>query len=132
MPEATENLTPRGQAYGAKTEQESFVQAANAAAPTPNPVVPVVPQAYQSTVEVQEEPDPEVETPNIVELEDGPLDMNEILLRGTQRPDEPVTAGLPGYGSAQSVSGVLEGLVRKGFSTPDVQSLLTIARNLGL
>jgi hypothetical protein len=120
VPRAEDNLTPRGQEYGAATEQENFIQA-------------LPPQPLPPLVEPTTEPPVEPEVANQVPLSVGDVDMNSVLTRPTDRPEEDVRTGLAGsIPTRQSMADVLDGLVRRGFGSPDVNHLLQQARNLGV
>lgn len=77
MPRAETNMTPRGQSYGAKKQQESFTSQARASRPDP--------------IEIEEDPP---DRPIPIE---GLGDASEILFAPTDRPAEDPRTGLGTY-----------------------------------
>lgn len=112
MPEAEKRKTPAGQPYGAQTEQRQFMQATQQA-PQPGAVPPPV----------AVEPEPEISML--------PPDVEEVLLGGSQRPQEPVVSGLAGV-APESLGATLERLVVASGGAPDVVALAEEARLMGL
>jgi len=130
VPDPAENLLPRGDTYGQNTARQAFTEAANAGMPAyqlqPPAPMPPPPQARQ----VQ----PRKPMPvNNATLPDGTtLDLNEVLFAPTERPNEPVTAGLGGQPSNAPVSSILQRGIDAGFSTPGMREMLMRARAYGL
>lgn len=112
MPEAEKRKTPAGQPYGAQTQQQQFMQQTQVA-PQPGVVVP----------EAQEPVQPEISLL--------PPDVEEVLLGGSQRPQEPIMAGLQSV-APESLGATLDRLVLASGGAPDVVALAEEARLMGL
>lgn len=124
--------TPKGQARGAATEQQEFIQETQ---PAPAPAQPVQTQPLADLVEPEVPEDDEADGQILVEVDDGvEIDLAEILMGQTQRPEEAITAGLPGgmIAPERKVGDVLSRLIRDGFDSQDVRALAEIANALNL
>jgi len=136
MPDPTKRDLPVGQPYGDATEQQAFMAESNVAPQVvaQPPVSPVTPQTAPDLVEPDDSPDDEGDGQNMVSLEDGDVDLNQILFGGTQRPEEAVNFGIPGAPQRRDkrVSEALGNLMRRGFDTPDVEALFDAASRLGV
>jgi len=123
MPRAEERTLPKGQPQGAVQEQQAFIQQTQ---PEAQPVSVNAPRQVQLPTEV---PGSEPETPNLVGLDDGELNLDEVLFGQTMRPDEPVTAGIAGAPQAGRVTDVLERLLTQ-YNSADLAALAGLARAL--
>ena len=133
-PDPVESDSYKGQSYGARAEQEGFDRETQAAADAA--LASVAPAQYQGLPpEVIEESAPPTEptAPNTVDLEDGTVSLDDILFGDTQRPDEPVTAGLDGLTPQVSrVRDVLGRIAASGNAFPDVLALKALADPLDI
>ncbi len=136
MPRAEENTNPRGLPPGAIEEANALAAVAPDQSPAAGfeggaPAVPLESPVNQPAITPEQPwkpPAPEGEVPNI-DPENG-MNYDEILLGGSQRPQEPVTAGIPGV-QGPKVSEILTGLSQQSDS-PDIKALLRNAQMLGM
>lgn len=126
MPDPEDRDRPVGQTYGAATQQARFMQATQ---PTGTPSRPGAVAAPPTALDLPMQAEPDM--PNVVDLDDGPLSLDDLLFKGTERPDEPVTAGIL-EPMRMRVSERLQALADAGLASDDVLELLNTARRLDL
>jgi hypothetical protein len=133
MAEATERTVPKGQTRGAAGEQQEFIAETSVAEPAVPAIVPITAEPIPALVEPDAPLVDEADQPNVVGLADGDVDLDQLLLSPTDRPDEDVRFGIPGSPQVRtSISQALRGLQKRGFDTDDIRALADNAEALGL
>lgn len=133
MPDPAKRETPKGQAKGASAAQQDFLadtRPVDEPALQPQAAQPVTPNVLGEFVEPLDVPEDEIDGRFLVDLEDGQIDLGDVLF-GAGQPDQDVRTGLPGFVQRTRVTDTLSRIAMRTGSQ-DAAHLLNLARNLDL